>query len=230
MCLPISYPEDRKDVGELEKLLRSDLPDAKRMYRRCTQEKRPSLSQEWLVVRGMDQGVGAVVLLVQETHKEGHHLSHGETGGPKTLELKENGDPVGLSADVGIVVLMEDSELVGLSADVGIVVLPVSKLIEAHIQACPYTQPSLRRGIKQEARRKGETSSGHKKKLKGDLTVKQLALIQVVHCLTSDQKWSLQVVDSLLHYSVPTGSKKLIPSIKISLSLTEDDDDDPVMS
>ncbi|KAG5374096.1 hypothetical protein IGI04_042579 [Brassica rapa subsp. trilocularis] len=98
---------------------------------------------------------------------------------------------------------------------------------------------------RQEARRKGETSSGHKKKLKGDLTVKQLALIQVVHCLTSDQKWSLQVVDSLLHYSVPTGSKKLIPSwgfnwsplltilikgIKISLSLTEDDDDDPVMS
>ncbi|KAG5373579.1 hypothetical protein IGI04_018279 [Brassica rapa subsp. trilocularis] len=154
MCLPISYPEDRKDVGELEKLLRSDLPDAKRMYRRCTQEKRPSLSQEWPVVRGMDQepvglsaGVGAVVLLVQETHKEGHHLSHGETGGPKTLELKENGDPVGLSADVGIVVLLEDSELVGLSADVGIVVLPVSKLIEAHIQACPYTQPSLRRGI-----------------------------------------------------------------------------------
>ena len=69
------------------------------------------------------------MLLVQETHKEGHHLSHGETGGPKTLELKE------------------DSELVGLSADVGIVVLPVSKLIEAHIQACPYTQPSLRRGI-----------------------------------------------------------------------------------
>ncbi|WZY86849.1 hypothetical protein YC2023_108728 [Brassica napus] len=57
MCLPISYPEDRKDVGELEKLLRSDLPDAKRMYRRCTQEKRPSLSQEWPVVRGMDQGV-----------------------------------------------------------------------------------------------------------------------------------------------------------------------------
>uniref|UniRef100_M4ENU2 Uncharacterized protein n=1 Tax=Brassica campestris TaxID=3711 RepID=M4ENU2_BRACM len=55
MCLPISYPEDRKDVGELEKLLRSDLPDAKRMYRRCTQEKRPSLSQEWPVVRGMDQ-------------------------------------------------------------------------------------------------------------------------------------------------------------------------------
>ncbi|KAG5375798.1 hypothetical protein IGI04_040394 [Brassica rapa subsp. trilocularis] len=83
---------------------------------------------------------------------------------------------------------------------------------------------------RQEARRKGETSSGHKKKLKGDLTVKQLALIQVVYCLTSDQKWSLQVVDSLLHYSVPTGSKKLIPSIKISLSLTEDDDDDPVMS
>ncbi|KAG5411048.1 hypothetical protein IGI04_007367 [Brassica rapa subsp. trilocularis] len=84
---------------------------------------------------------------------------------------------------------------------------------------------------RQEARRKGETSSGHKKKLKGDLTVKQLAPIQVVHCLTSDQKWSLQVVDSLLHYSVPTGSKKLSSKCtKISLSLTEDDDDDPVMS
>ena len=87
------------------------------------------------------------MLLVQETHKEGHHLSHEETGGPKTLELKANGDPVGLSADVGIVVLLEDGELVGLSADVGIVVLPVSKLIEAHVQACHYTQSSLRRGI-----------------------------------------------------------------------------------
>ncbi|WZZ24333.1 hypothetical protein YC2023_007734 [Brassica napus] len=67
---------------------------------------------------GLSAGVGAVVLLVQETHKEGHHLSHEETGGPKTLELKANGDPVGLSADVGIVVLLEDGELVGLSADV----------------------------------------------------------------------------------------------------------------
>ncbi|KAG2323673.1 hypothetical protein Bca52824_016886 [Brassica carinata] len=56
MCLPISYPEGRKDVGELEKLLRSDLPYITRMYRRCTQEKRPSLSQEWPEVRGMDQG------------------------------------------------------------------------------------------------------------------------------------------------------------------------------
>ncbi|KAG5384680.1 hypothetical protein IGI04_036150 [Brassica rapa subsp. trilocularis] len=63
------------------------------------------------------------------------------------------------------------------------------------------------------------------------ICVKQLAPIQVVHCLTSDQKWSLQVVDSLLHYSVPTGSKKLSSKCtKISLSLTEDDDDDPVMS
>ncbi|KAG5397484.1 hypothetical protein IGI04_019298 [Brassica rapa subsp. trilocularis] len=317
MCLPISYPEDRKDVGELEKLLRSDLPDAKRMYRRCTQEKRPSLSQEWPVVRGMDQGVGAVVLLVQETHKEGHHLSHEETGGPKTLELKANGDPVGLSADVGIVVLLEDGELVGLSADVGIVVLPVQnslkltfklvtilmshfliedqqevgelkedlsdqseKAVTPHCSYQPdariiqsgtflakqshdggklwsckvplHVEPSreqckgwLREGMawriqksfvstpkwRQEARRKGETSSGHKKKLKGDLTVKQLAPIQVVHCLTSDQKWSLQVVDSLLHYSVPTGSKKLSSKCtKISLSLTEDDDDDPVVS
>ncbi|KAF8113553.1 hypothetical protein N665_0048s0014 [Sinapis alba] len=74
-------------------------------------------------------------------------LSHEETGGPKTLELKADGDPVGLSADVGIVVLLEDGELVGLSADVGIVVLPASKLIEGHFQACPYTQSSLRRGI-----------------------------------------------------------------------------------
>ncbi|KAF8085005.1 hypothetical protein N665_0687s0002 [Sinapis alba] len=57
-------------------------------------------------------------------------LSHEETGGPKTLELKADGDPVGLSADVGIVVLLEDGELVGLSADVGIVVLPDSKLTE----------------------------------------------------------------------------------------------------
>lgn len=70
---------------------------------------------------------------------------------------------------------------------------------------------------RQEARRKGETSSGHKKKLKGDLTVKQLAPIQVVHCLTSDQKWSLQVVDSLVHYSVPTGSKKLSSKCVIEL-------------
>ena len=51
------------------------------------------------------------MLLVQETHKEGHHLSHGETGGLKTLELKENGDPVGLSADVGIVVLPVQNSL-----------------------------------------------------------------------------------------------------------------------
>ena len=79
---------------------------------------------------GLSAGVGAVVLLVQETHKEGHHLSHEETGGPKTLELKANGDPVGLSADVGIVVLLEDGELVGLSADVGIVVLPVQNSLK----------------------------------------------------------------------------------------------------
>ncbi|KAG5373590.1 hypothetical protein IGI04_043091, partial [Brassica rapa subsp. trilocularis] len=87
----------------------------------------------------------------------------------------------------------------------------------------------LNGGKKPEER--GETSSGHKKKLKGDLTGKQLVPIQVVHCLTSDQNWSLQVVDSLLHYSVPTGSKKLSSKCtKISLSLTEDDDDDPVVS
>ena len=95
------------------------------------------------------------MLLVQETHKEGHHLSHGETGGPKTLELKENGDPVGLSAGVGAVVLLvqethkeghhlsheetggpktlelkANGELVGLSADVGIVVLPVQNSLK----------------------------------------------------------------------------------------------------
>ncbi|WZY88510.1 hypothetical protein YC2023_045245 [Brassica napus] len=264
MCLPISYPEDRKDVGELEKLLRSDLPDAKRMYRRCTQEKRPSLSQEWPVVRGMDQGVGAVVLLVQETHKEGHHLSHEETGGPKTLELKANGDPVDLSADVGIVVLPVQNSLkltfklvtILNQQEVGELKEDLSDQSEEAVTPhCSY-QPDARiiqSGTflakqshdggklwsckksfvstpkwRQEARRKGETSSGHKKKLKSDLTVKQLAPIQVVHCLTSDQKWSLQVVDSLLHYSVPTGSKKL--STKISLSLTEDDDDDPVPS
>ena len=56
-------------------------------------------------------------------------LSHEETGGSKTLELKADGDPVGLSADVGIVVL------------------PDSKLTEGHFQACPYTQSTLRRGI-----------------------------------------------------------------------------------
>ncbi|KAG5415279.1 hypothetical protein IGI04_002846 [Brassica rapa subsp. trilocularis] len=49
---------------------------------------------------------------------------------PKTLELKANGDPVGLSADVGIVVLLEDGEVVGLSADVGIVVLPVQNSLK----------------------------------------------------------------------------------------------------
>ncbi|KAG5385190.1 hypothetical protein IGI04_036660 [Brassica rapa subsp. trilocularis] len=91
-------------------------------------EKRPCCSEPTLV--GLSAGVGAVVLLVQETHKEGHHLSHEETGGPKTLELKANGDPVGLSADVGIVVLLEDGELVGLSADVGIVVLPVQNSLK----------------------------------------------------------------------------------------------------
>ena len=32
------------------------------------------------------------MLLVQETHKKGHHLSPEETGGPKTLELKADGD------------------------------------------------------------------------------------------------------------------------------------------
>ncbi|KAF8051358.1 hypothetical protein N665_1741s0001 [Sinapis alba] len=66
-------------------------------------------------------------------------LSHEETGGSKTLELKADGDPVGLSADVGIVVLLEDGELVGLSADVGIVVLPASKLTEDHgVAKFPY--------------------------------------------------------------------------------------------
>lgn len=60
---------------------------------------------------GLSAGVGAVVLLVQETHKEGHHLSHEETGGPKTLELKANGELVGLSADVGIVVLPVQNSL-----------------------------------------------------------------------------------------------------------------------
>ena len=98
------------------------------------------------------------MLLVQETHKKAYYLSH-----------EENDESVGLSADVGIVVLpvpktlelKTDGELVGLSADVDIVVLPVSKLIGAHLQACPYTKSSLRKGINELPERPKELSVSH---------------------------------------------------------------------
>ena len=98
------------------------------------------------------------MLLVQETHKKAYYLSH-----------EESDESVGLSADVGIVVLpvpktlelKTDGELVGLSANIGIVVLPVSKLIGAHLQACPYTKSSLRRGISELPERPMELSVSH---------------------------------------------------------------------
>ncbi|KAF3515823.1 hypothetical protein DY000_02059537 [Brassica cretica] len=125
----------------------------------------PMMSSVYMEVQGsssepvaLSAGVGVVVLLVQETHKKAYYLSH-----------EENDESVGLSADVGIVVLpvpktlelKTDGELVGLSADVDIVVLPVSKLIGAHLQACPYTKSSLRKGISELPERPKELSVSH---------------------------------------------------------------------
>ncbi|KAG5415278.1 hypothetical protein IGI04_002845 [Brassica rapa subsp. trilocularis] len=66
-----------------------------------------------------------------------------------------------------------------------------------------YLKPSLFLcENRQEARRKGETSSGHKKKLKGDLMVKELAPIQVCNSIIRTVPYQVGIqLESTPHHS-----------------------------
>ncbi|KAG2298880.1 hypothetical protein Bca52824_035352 [Brassica carinata] len=131
MCLPISYPEGRKDVGELEKP----------MYRRCTQEKRPSLSQEWPEVRGMDQVISRRTAVTP-------HCSY---------------QPDARIIQSGTFLAKQPHEGGKLW----------SCKVPLHVETSRERKGWLREGMAW--RMDSSTSSGHKKKLKGDLMVRQLA-------------------------------------------------------